>query len=198
MSKPNSIVHKIYHDDSLSFTEEDIEFIERRYKKVSFKKGDIVLSVDEKVDYQYFVSNGCLRTFLISKSGKEHTIQFAIKGWWISDYIGYFSETNSVLNIECIEDATLYKVSRNCVSEIYNQVPVTERFIRKKLERAFVYFQKRILANLSQTATERYLNFNHDYPNIEQHIKNYHIASYLGITNESLSRIRKEIAKKSS
>lgn len=198
MLKPNSIVHKIYHGDSLSFTKEDIDFIERRYKKVSFKKGDIVLSCNEKVDYQYFVSAGCLRTYLISKPGKEHTIQFAIKGWWISDYIGYFSETNAVLNIECIEDATLYKISRSCVSEIYNQVPKTERFIRKKLERAFVHFQKRILANLSQSAKERYLSFTHNYPNIEQYVKNYHIASYLGITTESLSRIRKEIAQKHS
>ncbi|MEM6687667.1 MAG: Crp/Fnr family transcriptional regulator, partial [Bacteroidota bacterium] len=89
---------------------------------------------------------------------------------------------------------TIYKVSRNDVEEIFNKVPKTERFIRKKLQRSFVSFQKRILANLSQSAKERYINFTHDYPNIEQYVKNYHIASYLGITTESLSRIRKEIS----
>jgi len=198
MSKLNSIVHLIYHDKELSFTKEDIDFIEHRYKKVTFKKGETVLHVDEKVDYQYFVSDGCLRTYLISKPGKEHTIQFAIKDWWISDYIAYFSETNAVLNIECIKDATLYKICRNDVEEIYTRFPKIEHFIRKKLERSFMSFQKRILANLSQSAKERYINFTQDYPNIEQYLKNYHIASYLGITTESLSRIRKEIANNHS
>ncbi|MBC8753902.1 Crp/Fnr family transcriptional regulator [Kordia sp. YSTF-M3] len=197
MQHPYSIVKEIYHDD-LSFTEDEIALIGSKYKKVTFDKGEIVLRADEKVDHQFFVFDGCLRTYLVSKSGKEHTIQFAIKGWWISDYIGYFSETKSVLFIECIEDATLYKISRDDVEEIYTKIPKIEHFIRKKLERSFMSFQKRILANLSQSAKERYLNFTHDYPNIEQHVKNYHIASYLGITTESLSRIRKEISKSNS
>ncbi|WP_298511259.1 Crp/Fnr family transcriptional regulator [uncultured Kordia sp.] len=198
MPTSTSFIHEIYHGDSLSYTKEEIRFIESKYEKVTFCKGDIVLHANEKVDHQYFVSTGCLRTYLISKSGKEHTVQFAIKGWWISDYIGFFSETNATLFIECIEDATLYKVSRDDVEDIFNKVPKTERFIRKKLQRSFVSFQKRILANLSQTAKERYINFTNDYPNIEQFVKNYHIASYLGITTESLSRIRKEIAQERS
>ncbi len=198
MLKSDYIAYQIYHDNQLSFTEDEINFIEKRYQKVTFQKGETILRADEKVDYQYFVADGCLRTYLISKSGKEHTIQFAIKGWWISDYIAFFTATNSTLFIECIEDAILYKISREAVEEIFNKIPKTERFIRKKLERSFVSFQKRILSNLSQTAKERYQNFTHDYPNIEQYVKNYHIASYLGITTESLSRIRKEIAKKHS
>ncbi len=197
MQPPYSFVQEIYHDD-LSFTKEEIAFIESKYQKVSFKKGEIVLHANEKVDHQYFVFDGCLRTYLMATSGKEHTIQFAIKGWWISDYIGYFSETKSVLCIECIEDATLYKICRDDVEEIYAKIPKVEHFVRKKLERSFMSFQKRILANLSQSAKERYIHFTHDYPNIEQCLKNYHIASYLGITNESLSRIRKEILKSNS
>jgi CRP-like cAMP-binding protein len=197
MKEPFTIVQEIYHDD-LSFTNEEINFIGRKYEKATFKKGEIVLRANEKVDHQFFVFDGCLRTYLISKTGKEHTIQFAIKGWWISDYIGYFSEKKSILFIECIEDATLFKISRDDVEEIYTKIPKVEHFIRKKLERSFVSFQKRILANLSQSAKERYLSFTKDYPNIEQYLKNYHIASYLGITTESLSRIRKEIAKNGS
>ena len=77
---------------------------------------------------------------------------------------------------------------------LYDEVPRLERFFRKKLENGFASFQKRILANLSQSAKERYIAFRTDYPNIEKSVKNYHIASYLGITTESLSRIRKEIA----
>ncbi len=197
MQKSYSIVEEIY-TNKLSFSQEEISFIEQKYEKVLVKKGAIILEADEHVNHQYFVSKGCLRTYLISKSGKEHTIQFAIKNWWISDYIGYFSGSKSVLNIECIQDAVLYKISKNDMEEIYAKIPKTESYIRKKLERAFMNFQKRILANLSQSAKERYLNFTSDYPNIEQYLKNYHIASYLGITTESLSRIRKNITKRNS
>lgn len=190
----NSVVSQMYK--GTSFTKEEANIIESKFEKVNFKKGDIVLQANEKVTHQYYVCHGCLRTYYIDHQGKEHTIQFAIKDWWISDYIGYFSESKSVLNIECIEDATLVKIAKEDVEDTYIKIPKTESFFRKKMERSFVSFQKRILSNLSQSAKERYINFTKAYPNIEQQVKNYHIASYLGITTESLSRIRKEIAKK--
>lgn len=192
-----SIVEEIFTKE-LSFTEEEITFIGQKCKPVRFKKNTVILNTGEQVKHHYFVSEGCLRTYLTDKNGKEHTIQFAIKNWWISDYIAYFMQSEAILNIECIEDAVLYKISRIDMESFYTQVPKTESYIRKKLERAFVHFQKRILANLSLSAKERYINFKNDYPNIEQHVKNYHIASYLGITTESLSRIRKEIATHNS
>jgi len=164
--------------------------------KLDLKKNSILLKTDEPVINQYYVYSGCLRTYFMDKSGKEHTLQFAIKDWWISDYTAFFSTTKAILNIECIKDATLYKVSRENMEDLYKTFPQLERLFRKKLENAFASFQKRILSNLSQSAQERYLNFMERYPNIEQHIKNYHIASYLGITTESLSRIRKRIASK--
>ncbi|QHI34716.1 hypothetical protein IMCC3317_00590 [Kordia antarctica] len=194
MQEPNSIVQEIYKDE-IVFTEEERTFIENRFEKVTFKKGEIILVPEIEMNYQYYVSTGCLRTYLIEKSGKEHTIQFAIKDWWISDYIGYFLEGKSVLYIECLEDAMMYKIQRDDIEEIYVNIPKTERFTRKKLERSYATLQKRILRNLSQSAKERYLSFTKEYPNIEQYVKNYHIASYLGITTESLSRIRKDIAQ---
>ena len=179
----------------LEISNEEIESIQESFTKVTFKKGDTILRSNEDVKYQYYVLSGCLRAFFIDEKGKEHTVQFAVNDWWISDYIGYFSETKSVLTIECIEEAVLLRVSKKSIENTYNQIPKIERFFRKKMERSFVSFQKRILANLSQSAKERYLSFIETYPNIEQHVKNYHIASFLGITTESLSRIRKEIAK---
>lgn len=180
----------------LELTSQEIQYLKDSFTKETFKKGSIILQNGDKVKEQYYVLKGCLRTFFIDENGKEHTIQFAINDWWISDYIGYFSETNSVLTIECIEDAVLLKVAKENVEKTYNQIPKIERFFRKKMERSFVSFQKRILANLSQSAKERYQSFIRTYPNIEKHVKNYHIASYLGITTESLSRIRKEIVQK--
>ena len=81
------------------------------------------------------------------------------------------------------------------MERLYLEIPAFETFFRKKLERRFMALQKRVLGNLAQPAKDRYLSFIQNYPNIQQSVKNYHIASFLGITTESLSRIRKELAR---
>ncbi len=193
MNIENSILSNIFND--VSFSQEETVLVESKLKKIHFKKGTTLLKEDEIVNYQYFVDNGCLRTYFIDQSGKEHTLQFAIKNWWISDYTAFFSSTKAIMNIECIQDTTLYKISRAEMEELFIEIPQLETFFRKKMERAFASFQKRILASLAQSAKERYVTFVNTYPSIEQSVKNYHIASYLGITTESLSRIRKELVQ---
>lgn len=175
------------------FSEEELHAIGKALKRFDLKRGDILLSEGETVFNTHFVYSGCLRTYFIDDSGKEHTLQFAIKDWWISDYTAFFTRDKALLNIECIQDATIYKLARKDMEQLYIEIPKLETFFRKKLERRFMALQKRVLGNLSQTAKERYLSFLHSYPSIEQNVKNYHIASFLGITTESLSRIRKEI-----
>lgn len=193
MRSDNSKIKEIFKD--LTFSEEQIKVIESVFYRVNNKKGDVILKANDNVDFQYYILNGCLRSYHVDDHGKEHTIQFGVKDWWISDYTAFFSSTKAIMTIEVIQDATLYRISKEDKEILYSKVPIIETFFRKKLERAFAAFQKRILANLSQTATERYLDFINTYPNIEKSIKNYHIASYLGITTESLSRIRKDLAQ---
>ena len=192
--KQNSIVNQIFK--SLAFDEKEEELIYSKLNKIDLKKGEHLLESGERVVDLYYISDGCLRTYYIDNEGKEHTIQFAVMDWWISDYIALFGNAKSTLNIECIQNATLYKISKIDLDSICDHFPEIERFHRKKMENAFAGFQKRILSNLSQSAKERYLDFIKSYPTIEQQIKNYHIASYLGITTESLSRIRKELILK--
>jgi CRP-like cAMP-binding protein len=190
----DAITFQIFKDLSLS-KKERIR-IENKFEQLNLKKGELLLKANDIVNHQYYVGDGCLRTFFMDEQAKEHTLQFAIKDWWISDYTSYFTNTNSILSIECIQHATIYKISKENIESLYLEIPKLETFFRKKLEGAFASFQKRILSSLSQSAKERYASFTQTYPNIEQQVKNYHIASYLGITTESLSRIRKEIAQK--
>lgn len=191
MRRDNSKIKDIFKD--LEFSTQEIKIIESAFHRVSHKKGDILLRAGDPADKQYYIYSGCLRSYHIDKHGKEHTVQFGIKDWWISDYTAFFTSSKSIMNIEVLQDAIVYKMNRAEKDFLYQEIPKIESFFRKKLERAFAAFQKRILSNLSQTATERYTNFIETYPDIEKHIKNYHIASYLGITTESLSRIRKEM-----
>ena len=183
---------EIFHDINLSIEEKD--FIQQKIEPIAVRKDEILFRQGDYIDYQYYVYDGCLRTYHIDEQGKEHTLQFAIKHWWISDYIAYFCDKKAVLFVECIKDAELFKISKENFEAIYKFSPKIEELFRQKLEKALVRNEKRILANLTNSAKERYVAFIKKYPVIEKNIKNYHIASYLGITTESLSRIRKEIA----
>ena len=176
-------------------TSEDVTFLESILEEIHIPKGTTLLSANELVSEQYYVLQGCLRTYFIDESGKEHTLQFAIQDWWISDYTAFFTEEKAIMHIESIQDTKVLKLSRKNMELMFKRIPSLESFFRKKLERAFASFQKRILSNLAQPAKERYLDFIKTYPNIEQSVKNYHIASYLGITTESLSRIRRELTQ---
>jgi CRP-like cAMP-binding protein len=188
----NSFVKEIFKEVNL--TDAAAEIVAGKLKKITVTKGEIILSAGQLVPDQYYVYSGCLRTYFLDNSGKEHTIQFAVQDWWISDYTAFFSGEQSILYIECIQDAEIYQISKESMEILYKEVPVIETFFRIKMERFFASFQKRILSDLAMSAKDKYNRFIRTYPQIEQIIKNYHLASYLGITTESLSRIRKELS----
>jgi len=190
----NAIVQDIFK--GINFSPSEIYIAEKKIEEIIVKKGDILLAPGQLVTYQYFVLNGCLRTYFISETGKEYTLQFAVRDWWITDYTAFFTGEQSIFYLDCIADATIYKISKEGMEQLYLEVPQIESFFRIKMERFFGSYQKRILSDLALTAEEKYLRFVKSYPEIEKHIKNYHLASYLGITTESLSRVRHELAKK--
>ncbi len=189
-----SIIHEIFRDVLLE--QHELKRIHEKVEEVTLKKGEFLLKPKEEVKDIFYIYSGCLRTFFIDTEGKEHTLQFAIKGWWISDYIALFDKgsKNAVSYIECIKEATLIKISKKDFDNLCIENTKISQFHIKKLESAFAAFHKRILGNLTLPAKDRYLQFVETYPSIEQNVKNYHIASYLGITTESLSRIRGGIA----
>jgi len=180
----------------IDFSASEIELAEKKFTEIFVEKGQVLLTPGELVPYQYFVFDGCLRTYFITETGKEYTLQFAINDWWISDYTAFFTGEKSIFYIDCVKDAVIYKISKESMEQLYKEIPQIESFFRIKMERFFGSYQKRILSDLALTAEEKYVRFLKSYPNIEKHIKNYHLASYLGITTESLSRVRNELAKK--
>jgi CRP-like cAMP-binding protein len=160
-------------------------------------KGSILIREGQAVKKIYYVTDGCLRSYCTDKNGKEHTLQFAIKHWWISDYIAIHNDESANLTVECLKESKIIEFDAKELDEIHTRFPVFESYQRNNLERHVVSLHKRILNQLKLTAIERYELFVAQYPDIEQYTRNYHIASYLGITQESLSRIRVEISKKS-
>ena len=181
-------------DSSQSLSSEAEAYLYAISNKKTYAKGDIIIREGQNVNKIFFVTDGCLRSYCIDKNGKEHTLQFAINGWWISDYIANYNNDPATLTIECLKESTVIEFNAKKLNEILVPFPEYEPFKRNTLEQHIVSLHKRILNLLIMTASERYGLFLEQYPDIEQYTRNYHIASYLGITTESLSRIRKEIA----
>jgi len=181
--------------DRINLSSEAEEYLISISKEKVIPKGSILIREGQTVKKIYFVTDGCLRSYCTDKNGKEHTLQFAIKNWWISDYIAIHNNESATLTIECLKDSTVIEFNAKKIDGILSLFPEYEPFQRYILERHVVSLHKRILNQLQLTASERYDLFIEHYPNIEQSTRNYHIASYLGITQESLSRIRVEKAK---
>ena len=181
---------------SIPLSSEAEEYLISISKEKTVPKGSILIRQGQTVNKIFFVRGGCLRSFCIDKTGKEHTLHFAIKNNWISDYIAIHGDESATLTIECLTEANIIEFNAKKINGMLTLFPELEPFQRGNLERLFVSLQKRILNQLQLSAAERYDLFLEQYPNVEQHTRNYHIASYLGITQESLSRIRVDKANK--
>lgn len=181
---------------SLLLSTEAEEYLYSISKEKTVTKGEVLIREGQAVKKTFFVTDGCLRSFCTDKSGKEHTLQFAIKEWWISDFTAIYNNEPATLTVESIKDSKVIEFNASKLNNIFSQFPEFEVFQRKNLENHVVSLHKRILNQLQLTARERYDLFVEQYNDIEQYTPNYHIASYLGITQQSLSRIRVERVKK--
>lgn len=189
----HNLINKI--KKSISLSSEAEKYIYSIAKEKSVSKGEILIREGQTVNKTFFVTQGSLRSFCIDKEGKEHTLQFAIKDWWISDFMAIYNHEPASLTVESITNSIVIEFNSQKLDKIYLLFPEFEQFQRKNLERHVVSLHKRILNQMQLTALERYTLFLKQYPDIERDIPNYHIASYLGITQQSLSRVRAEISK---
>ena len=158
------------------------------------EKGEIVLQENSSKRIQIFVASGCLRSFYKTENGKEHTLQFAIKNWWIGDYITLFKNEDTIMSIESLSHSKIIIFDQTKLESFYTKYPELGTVQRKGLENRIASLQKRILGLLALSAKEKYQRFVNEYEIFEKVIPNFQIASYLGITPESLSRVRKELA----
>ena len=155
------------------------------------EKGTILIKQNQaNVRSSYFVVDGCIRSYYTDDSAKEHTVQFCIKDNWISDNMSLYTDERASLTIECISDVTLIEASILDIEKIFKKFPQLETYHRNNLQINLVKLNRRILNLLHLSAQERYKLFLEYYKGVDQFALNLHIASYLGITQQSLSRIR--------
>ncbi len=189
----NTLLH--YFGDKITVSEDLANNLKQLAIEKEFEKGTIIQKNNSFKKEHIFVSEGCLRSFFVDKNGKEHTVQFAVKNWWISDYTTLYTNESSVLTIESVSKSKVLIIDALKMEQLFNEFSELERFQRKNFERHLASLQKRVLNLLSLSALEKYEKFIKNYADFLSYIPNYQIASYLGITPESLSRIRKERVK---
>jgi CRP-like cAMP-binding protein len=174
---------------SLNAAETEQVTAQLQHKKL--KKNHVLLHAGEVNRYIYFVSSGCLRLYSTDNAGVEHNNLFCPENWWASDIASFSEQTPAFYSISTLEDTEVLYLSFPVLEQLYIQVPKLERFFRILVQNGFHLYQRRITSNMSKPAPERYHLFQEQYPGLEQRIAQKHIASYLGITPEFLSMIRR-------
>ena len=180
-------INKIVH---LSKDEEQ-EFCSYFHLKTIDKK-DFILQQGEICKFEGFVLNGCFRTFTLDKKGNENTLFFATKDWWLMDIDSFMNNKPSELNIQALENSELLIISKSDKDKLYEAIPSAEKLFRIMFQKSVVAWQRRLVKNQSLTAKERYLHFTSKYPEIASKLTDRQTSSYLGITHEFLSKIKKE------
>ena len=154
-----------------------------------FLKNQYVIQTGQSAPSEYFVVKGCLRAFFVDEQGKEHIVQFATENWWISDFKAYFTKGTAQHNIHCLEDCILLELSLSDRERLWNEFHSVSEFFRKQLTGGFVALQRRVQSYLSRDTKARYHAFLKQYPDLSQRIPKKHIASFLGVSRETLSRL---------
>lgn len=190
------------HRNILSNIERYVELTEADRNQFSaivstqrIKKRQFIVQPGFVCSHQTYVEQGSIRSYYIDPNGNEHTIQFAIEDWFISDFNSYIHQTPATLFLEALEDSTVHQIAFDDVERLCSENPKFERFFRLVAQKAFAYSQRRVLSNIGLSAKERFIEFHGLYPAIVQRVPQYALASYLGMSAEFLSKIRKEILK---
>jgi len=184
-----------YFNRYLPLDEREVAIVEQGFFERIIKRRQFILQEGDLCKVSTFVVSGCFRMYMVDNNGNEHNLQFAIENWWIGDIGSFYSEAPSKLNIQAMENSIILQIEKEELLRLYEEVPKFDRIFRVMAENAMVSLQRRTLQNISSTAEERYLDFVNRYPLLFNRISNVQIASYLGVTPEFLSTIRKKLAK---
>jgi len=183
-------VFATYLKKNASLTDDEIEQVRAHITERRLRKRQYFVQEGEFSNYNCFVAKGCLRTYHVDNEGNEHILRFAIENWWTADYESYNSGTPSKNNIDALEDSEIVVIAKTDLDALLVAIPRLRDFHERLTTRSYTASQNRILSIISGTAEDRYETFIKSYPDVFNRVPLRMIASYLGLTRETLSRIR--------
>lgn len=188
------LFHKF--DEKTQLTDAEKELAKTFFLPKKLRKRQYLLQEGDVCKYVAFVEKGMLRSYTVDEKGVEHIIQFAFEGWWIGDQYSFLTGEPSQYNIDALEDCELLLLSRPAEEQLMEQVPKMERYFRMLLQNSLIATQRRLIGSLSHPAEKRYTELIQSCPTIPQRVPQHMMASFLGITPETLSRIRKQASQR--
>lgn len=185
-----------YLHSCLDPTESDLLTFNQLLVHKKVPKKTFLLRAGEVCTFEAFILKGCVKLYYIDRDGMEVIMTFATENWWVSDIISFHEQKPSKMFIETIEDTELLVLTPFAKEEALRKIPALERMFRLMVQRHLSTYQERLFGNLALTAEERYDQFLQKYPHLPLRIPQHLIASYLGISPEFLSRLRKRKLKR--
>jgi CRP-like cAMP-binding protein len=177
------------------FTEEELGIIKTYLTPKKLRKKQYLLQEGDVCKQVCFVEKGALRSYTIDDKGTERIVQFALEGWTIADLYSFLTGEPSTFNIDALEDSELVLISKKAHEELLERIPRYETFHRMQITNAYVALQRRLVSINNLSLEERYTSFLTLHPNIAQRVPQHMIASYMGLTPETLSRVRKKMTR---
>lgn len=180
----------------ITLTEEEKEIFKGYLTPKKLRKRQYLLQEGDVCKQVAFVEKGALRAYTVDDKGGEHIVQFAVESWTIADLYSFITGEPATYNIEALEDCELLLLSKTAQEELLQRIPQYEHFIRLQMQGAYIALQRRLTAMFTMTTEERYTNLINTYPDIVQRVPQHMIASYLGLTPETLSRTRRQMSSR--
>lgn len=170
-------------------TDDEFAFVCSHLTIRNYKKREFLIQKGESVKYCYFVISGLLMLVYNDESGNQHIVSFAMEDWWESDFLAYYTQTKATMSLKCLEDTAVFCLSLQDYQKLCTGLQKMEHFFLKKANSGHIGSQQRILSFLTSNAKERYEQLLKRYPSLFQRVSKTLIASYLGVSRETLSRL---------
>lgn len=188
MSAPSSAIL-----EQIRLSPEATKTIDRAFETVDIAANqDLFLAGHHKVQELYFVEKGCLRLYSLAEDGSTHNLQFATEGHWITDLNAFQNESRALFGLASLEPCQLWRIQKASLEELYQKVPLLERYFRILIQNAYQQALIRTQMQLQGSAAKRYQYFLAKFPQLQKRIPQYHIASFIGIKAQSLSRLKSQ------